>query len=690
MKFRVKKSSSCIRLRICFVLSLFLLFSGVLFSCKEENTPPDCQITSPGSLDTIIIGGQIPVVAQVNDPDGDPVQVTFTVDGQSKSVLDSEPWIYSWNTDGETAGYHTLSCKADDRNGGLHQHAIQVLLQDPAVPPESFFSASVYSGLAPLSVSFTDQSTGNPDEWLWDFGDGATAAEPNPEHVYSSPGVYSVSLEVSNAAASDQYIHSDCITVQENNNIQPPVAFFSAAPVAGTAPLQVTFTAQQQSHPCIFRWDFGDGSTGDGLVYLHIYQETGDYDVTLIVFSEYGADTCVKSSYIHLNEIGEMPVAAFEAEPRLLAVGEPVQFTDRSEGEPDRWFWDFGDGNTDTIPNPSHIYSEAGHYDVSLSVGNNQGVDTQTKTNFIDVKNPPEALFSASPRFGMEPHTTQFTDMSQHSPHSWFWEFGDGQTSTEQNPEHTYETYGNYTVELTVTNVVGSDTKRRYEYIEVSEDPGPVVPCPGTPTLTDIDGNVYNTVQIGIQCWMLENLQVTHYPNGDEIPIVKDDDDWANLLCLPTVDAYCYYNHELTIYGALYTYGAAIGDNWARDNYNGQGVCPEGWRMPFNVDWEILMEHLGGQFEAGGKMKEPDTLHWQSPNTGATNESGFTALPGGTRDRFQTGAFEWQGKAGVWWSASAQSEIHAWDFTLLYNYGTLFSHAYGMSDGFSVRCIKVE
>jgi len=151
-------------------------------------------------------------------------------------------------------------------------------------------------------------------------------------------------------------------------------------------------------------------------------------------------------------------------------------------------------------------------------------------------------------------------------------------------------------------------------------------------TVKDIDGNVYKTVKIGDQVWMAEDLRVTHYPNGEPIPHVTDSSDWVALSQTNTDDAYCFFNNdEHTVYGALYTYAAAIADNWQRDNdvFNaegGQGICPDGWHLPTAAEWDILINYLGGDEVAGGKMKEIGLDYWESPNEGATNSSGFTAL----------------------------------------------------------------
>lgn len=194
-------------------------------------------------------------------------------------------------------------------------------------------------------------------------------------------------------------------------------------------------------------------------------------------------------------------------------------------------------------------------------------------------------------------------------------------------------------------------------------------------TVTDIDGNVYQTVTIGTQVWMAENLKVTQYRNGDAIPNVTDQTTWEYL----TTGAYCEYDNDLNnvaTYGRLY--------NWYAVN-DSRDLAPEGWHVPSDNEWQILIDLLGGATVAGGKMKEAGYSHWDSPNTGATNESGFSVLPGGYRDGVN---FYTVGISAYFWSATERSSIYAWK-RFLYNY---HSHAnrdsHGKRAGFSVRCVK--
>jgi PKD repeat protein len=150
-----------------------------------------------------------------------------------------------------------------------------------------------------------------------------------------------------------------------------------------------------------------------------------------------------------------------------------VTFTDASSGSPTSWSWNFGDGGTSTAQNPSHQYTSAGIFDVTLTATNAGGNDVETKTGYITVTAPPPptANFTGTPTSGLAPLTVAFTDSSTGNPTSWSWNFGDNGTSTQQSPSHTYQSAGTYTVTLTATNAGGSDTLTRTDYISVTAPP---------------------------------------------------------------------------------------------------------------------------------------------------------------------------------------------------------------------------
>ena len=196
-----------------------------------------------------------------------------------------------------------------------------------------------------------------------------------------------------------------------------------------------------------------------------------------------------------------------------------------------------------------------------------------------------------------------------------------------------------------------------------------------TEQLTDADGNIYSTVIIGTQIWITENLKTTKYNDGTDIPLVTDNTEWASL----TTPGYRWYNNDMGTYGD--TYGALY--NWYAVNTG--KLCPEGWHVPTDEEWTILTDYLGGADIAGGKLKEAGTTHWESPNTGATNETGFTALPGGYCSNM--GSFVLIGTHGNWWSSSEYMTNNGWKIGLVYNSSSVDSHGAIKIYGFSVRCI---
>ncbi len=232
----------------------------------------------------------------------------------------------------------------------------------------------------------------------------------------------------------------------------------------GTA---VHFTDESDGEPNSWSWDFGDGNTSKEEEPSHTYSSEGSYTVELTVSNYCGKDTETKSDYI---EVGEAPRADFSAAKRKIQPGTTVQFTNKADGNPDSWSWDFGDGNTSSEENPSHTYFSEEMYTVELTVSNEYGKDTETKTNYIDVGSPPRADFNVDKRKIPPGTTVQFTDDSGGNPDSWSWDFGDGYTSSEENPSHTYSREGIYTVELTVSNKYGEDTKTKGDCILVEPE----------------------------------------------------------------------------------------------------------------------------------------------------------------------------------------------------------------------------
>lgn len=201
-------------------------------------------------------------------------------------------------------------------------------------------------------------------------------------------------------------------------------------------------------------------------------------------------------------------------------------------------------------------------------------------------------------------------------------------------------------------------------------------------TITDIDGNIYSTLIIGTQVWMLENLKTTRYNDGSEIPLVSDAAAWGAL-----TPGYCWYNNDSATYkkpyGALY--------NWYAVNTG--KLAPTGWHVATDADWTTLTGHFGGDSVAGGKMKTTGTIEagtglWHAPNALATNESGFSAVPAGFRDK--NGAFDAIGFASFWRSSSEFSTEYAWSRTIFSSsyFTRVLRNAPAKNIGYSVRCVR--
>jgi parallel beta-helix repeat protein len=268
---------------------------------------------------------------------------------------------------------------------GADEHAPTVLRAN--------FSADPTMGVPPLTVQFTDHSTGSPTVWSWDFdNDGEEdSSVQNPSFTYTSEGTYTVSLTVTRAGQD-----TDAVTKTDYINVGfPPVAAFTADPTSGTAHLDVQFTDQSTGSITSWSWDFGDGGTSSQQNPSYTYTSAGDFTVSLTATGPGGSDTETKVSYIHVTE--PAPVAAFTANVTSGTAPLTVQFTDQSSGGIDSWSWDFGDGGSSSLQNPSYTYSDAGDFTVDLTVTGPGGSDTEMKMDYIHVTASPH-IYNIQPR----------------------------------------------------------------------------------------------------------------------------------------------------------------------------------------------------------------------------------------------------------------------------------------------------
>jgi len=335
-------------------------------------------------------------------------------------------------------------------------------LYTPYSQPIADFSGAPTVGLPPLDVNFNDLSQNTISSWDWEFGDGNTSTSQNPLNTYTTPGLYEVKLVVTGPGGSDSITKIDYITV----DYYPPTCDFIADITSGAAPHTVNFTDLSVDSVDSWSWDFGDGGTSTEEDPQYVYSTPGLYTVSLTVTGPGGNDANTKTDYINVHYAA--PTADFIGFPTIGTPPLDVSFTDMSVDSVNVWFWTFGDGNSSSIQNPTHQYQSSGSYSVTLSVTGPGGSDINTKTDYITVSDlPPIADFSGNPTSGFFPLLVNFSDLTAGAVSQWTWYFGDGFTSNTQNPVHTYQNSGNYTISLKSTGPGGSDSIAKVNYITV-------------------------------------------------------------------------------------------------------------------------------------------------------------------------------------------------------------------------------
>jgi gliding motility-associated-like protein len=298
----------------------------------------------------------------------------------------------------------------------------------------------------PATVQFGNTSTG-ATSYQWIFGDGDSSSAVNPSHTYTQGGLFAITLIAYNSnGCSDTFTLSNPIKLGA-----PQINSFVNLPIDGCVPLTVPFVANiTSSQPIVsYFWSFGDGTTSTDSATQHTYTKVGSYSVKLVIVSSGGcSDSLTLQNAVQL---GVKPQAGFTGNPLIVCGNNPIQFTDTSKGTITNWQWYFGNigGAGSTQQNPSTSFGDTGHYNITLIVSDNGCSDTLTKLKYIYVA-PPIAKFYFHQNCAA-PFTKSFADLSI-APLTWAWTFGDGDTSSVQNPVHTYSATGAFYVTLVVTN----------------------------------------------------------------------------------------------------------------------------------------------------------------------------------------------------------------------------------------------
>lgn len=360
-------------------------------------------------------------------------------------LSENEPILWNWDFgDGTTStmpnvqhqyqqGGTYQACLTVSNSAGTDSTCKQITIE--RLKPEAQFS---YIKKEAGKVEFQNLSTGDIDNFLWNFGDGNVSSEVAPTHQFMKDGTFRVCLTASNSFGSD----STCLDLIIDNIL--PTANFT---FANTAPGLFAFTNLSSSNTDSLNWDFGDGNTSQEINPAHQYAAEGAFMVCLIASNELGKDTICKTVLVS-NLLPRADFSYEESSPGLFS------YTDNSLNTPESWSWDFGDGNTSTAQNPIHQFSREGTFNTCLIAENTFGADTtceritvsglRTSAGF-DIEQIGQGLF-------------RFANLSSMNSLQFSWDFGDGGTSEGRTPEHQFMEEGFFTVCLIASNNFYSDT----------------------------------------------------------------------------------------------------------------------------------------------------------------------------------------------------------------------------------------
>jgi PKD repeat protein len=406
-----------------------------------------------------------PIAAFAASPTSGKAPLVVTFSNRSSGNITGYNWNFGdGSTSAEVNPVHTFrtagsyEVKLTVSGPGGQSNVSTIIDVQTADPPVANFSADRTSGAAPLTVQFTDQSSGPIESYLWDFGDGVTTNERNPRHTFNEARLYNVILSVQGPGGTDR---KRMTIVVQDQQIPAPVADFSPKSTSGNAPYTVQFDNNSSGQINSYEWDFGDGTSSSDANPVHVYQTPGTYTVTLTVFGGGGQDT--ESGTITVAQAPQAPDANFTADKTEGTFPLTVQFSSSSTGTITGYSWNFGDGTTSNEQNPRHTFQNPGTYSVRLTVFG-AGNTSDFKDMVISVTEPlapPNAEFTVNPASGSAPLTVTFTNQSSGDDITFAWNFGDGTSSLTGDAifTHVYQNNGTYTVTLTVTNSEGdSDT----------------------------------------------------------------------------------------------------------------------------------------------------------------------------------------------------------------------------------------
>ena len=366
------------------------LVSAIL-NCFGGSPPPPPPAAPVADFSVSPTSGETPLnVNFTNLTSGDVSGYSWDFGDGNGSSATNPSHVYT------SAGTYTVSLIATGPGGSDTAVCSScITVEDPPPPPPvAAFSLTPSSGESPLSVAFTNESSGDISGYSWDFGDGNGSTSTQPLHIYTGAGTYTVTLTATGPGGSDLAICSACVTVTDPPPPpSAPIADFAVSTTSGEAPLFVSFTNQTSGDVSSYSWDFGDGNGSTATNPSHTYTSAGVYSVTLTATGPGGSDTLVCTDCISVSDPPppppSAPVADFSLNPGSGETPLVVNFNNLSSGDISGYSWDFGDGNGSNATDPSHTYTIAGAYTVTLTVTGPGGSDTAVCSGCVVVSDPP-------------------------------------------------------------------------------------------------------------------------------------------------------------------------------------------------------------------------------------------------------------------------------------------------------------
>jgi PKD repeat protein len=419
--------------------------------CQKVITKPNIEITYADFIATSS-GNCNPVTVTFADSSHNAISWHWDFGDGTTSTNPNEVHTYTSN------GIYNVELVVESAEGCFDTLRIDSLVN--VGQSHADFSADSVSGCVPLMAQFTDLST-NVVAWDWDFGDGGTSTNQNPNHIFTTPGNYSIRLITTNS-----YGCKDTIVKSQFINVKGSVPMFSLSTVSGCAPLFVDFNDLSQG-AIAWEWQFGDGTSDTSQSADHIYQNSGNYVASLFTTDSTGCLSIF--TYPVAVTVSGVPIASFSVTNTLGCTPFNIEIVD-SGSVADSLIWNMGDGNVIYGSNPVYTYNQPGVYHLQLIAKNNGGcTDTINYPDPIVVKLTPVASYVSDIQNGCSPVPVSFSNTSTDldSP-TYYWDFGNGDTSTESNPIYNYLDEGVYSPTLIVTNTGGcADTIVYVDYLDI-------------------------------------------------------------------------------------------------------------------------------------------------------------------------------------------------------------------------------